>query len=678
MTPQDLYKKIPNLPPEPVGYRVGDLVVDIAARRVSLEGAVIQLKPLSFDLLVALVRAAPNLVSFDQLNERVWPGLVVSPETIVQRVKLLRDAFGDDAQAPRYIEGVRGRGYRLIAEVRALTMGNGKSKSYEQIKDNEAEGIQAVHAGVTAAGTDAGSTLSPALPLPPGAAGTMGPRHWIGGALAILGVLATTWVIARYGVASKPAELTSSGAPPAVRSLAVLPLVNLSGDKEQEYFADGMTDALITDLAQIASLKVTSRTSAMHFKGSQERMPQIGQALQVDAVVEGTVVRSANRVRVTAQLVDASTDHHLWARTYERDLKDVLTLQDDIAHDITEQIRVKVSPKDRSLLIQVHSVDPEAYDFSLKGWYWLRQASQESTEAPSNDAWEKAHDYFQKAVTKDPGYAFAYAGLADWYLGRYLCELNKETLIKSKDAVDKALALNPSLAEAHAVLAMYKFFIDWDWPGAEAEFKEATVRNPSYARAHLWYSVYLESMGRLDEASKEIEHAQDLDPFSVLITDRLEQVLFHERRYDDALRQNQRSLALHPENGAFYWENADIYEQKKMFPEAFAARQQALKLGGDPRLTALADAYQRSGYRGYLLAQVELLGAHNPPYTAHLYALLGDEARAMAALEKAYKERSPGILYIRISPELDSMRSGPRYRDLVRRIGFPDSSGAKN
>lgn len=227
-------------------------------------------------------------------------------------------------------------------------------------------------------------------------------------------------------------------------------------------------------------------------------------------------------------------------------------------------------------------------------------------------------------------------------------------------------------------IGLIKFWIDWDWSGAEAEYKQATALNPNNASAHYSYSGYLVPMGRLDEAMKEIERAQDLDPFAATITHSLGQVLYHARRYDDALRQNRRGLEMHPNNGVFCWEIADIYEQKRMFAEAFAARQQALSLAKDPNVTALGEAYKRSGYRGYLLKQAETPLAHSPAYAAHLYALLGDEARAVTALEAAYNERDPQVLFLRTAPELDSIRSSPRFRDLVRRIGFPPSPSDKN
>jgi TolB-like protein/DNA-binding winged helix-turn-helix (wHTH) protein len=674
MAPQAGTPNTRDLSSDPAGYRVDDLIIDLAPRRVRRAGTVIRLPALSFDLLVALVRAAPNLVSFDQLSERVWPGLVITPETIVQRVKLLRGALGDDPHAPRYIEGVRGRGYRMVAEVRPLTERQGLPESIVplSLKETKEEESPNVHAGVAATGAAAVSFPSATPTAPPRSAKWV-PRGWIGGTLIIVTLLAASWAIVHYRGASKPAERTSVVVSPVIHSLVVLPLENLSGDNEQEYFADGMTDALTTDLAQIGSLRVISRTSAMHFKGSKETLPQIGHELQVDAVVEGTVTRGENRVRITAQLVEASSDHHLWARSYERDLKDVLALQDEIAQDIAEQIRVKLTPKERSLLVQVHVVDPEAYDACLRGWYWWNQFTP--------DGARKALDYFQKAIAKDPGYALAYAGVAESFLalgfdGEPLHR--NEAFLKAREAAAKALALDPSIAEAHTALALIKFNIDWDLSGAEAEYKKATAVNPNYASAHLWYSMTLVTEGRLDEAMKEIERARDLDPFSSLNTFWLGQVLYHARRYDDALRQNQRGLEMYPNNGEFCWAIADVYEQKKMFAEAFAARQQARSLANDPSATTLAEAYKRSGYRGYLLKEARVEQARNPANAAHSYALLNDEARAMTALEVAYNQRIGGVLFMRTAPELDSIRSSPRFRELVGRIGFPPSPSDKN
>src|SRR5262249_55574972 len=304
--------------------------------------------------------------------------------------------------------------------------------SLKEMKEEESPNMQA---GLAAAEAVAVSSPSATPPAPPRPAKWV-PLGWIGGTLIIVVLLAASWAISHYRGGSNPAKGTSSGAAlAAIQSLAVLPLENLSGDKEQEYFVDGMTDALTTDLAQVDSLRVISRTSAMHFKGSKETLPQIGRELKVDAVVEGTVTRGENRVRVTAQLVEASGDHHLWAKTYERDLKDVLALQDEIAQDVAEQIRVKLTPKEHSLIIQTHAVDPEAYDAYLRGSYWLSQLTLDGNK--------KGCDYIQKAIAKDPSYAPAYLGVAR-------C---KDSPGETKKAIAKALVLDPSLAEAHTWLA---------------------------------------------------------------------------------------------------------------------------------------------------------------------------------------------------------------------------------
>ena len=666
---------IPDLTPDPAGYQVDDLTIDLAPRRVRRAGTIIPLKALSFDLLITLVRAAPNLLSFEQLSERVWPGLVVTPETIVQRVKLLRNALGDDPRAPRYIEGVRGRGYRMLAEVRPLTERRAIPESTlpPSLKEPNEEDSPNVHAGIaaTAAPVNPPSTARPPTPRP----FRWVPFGWIGGTLIIAVLLAAYWTTVHYRGTSKPAEPTSAGtAPAAIHSLAVLPLENLSGDKDQEYFADGMTDALITDLAQVDSLRVISRTSAMQFKDSKETLPQIGRDLKVDAVVEGTVTRSENRVRVTAQLVDASSDHHLWARSYERDLKDVLVLQDEIAQDIAEQIRVKLTPEEHSLLFQVHAVDPEVHDAYLRGRYWASKGTLEGGR--------KAVEYYQKAIAKDPTYAPPYAGLGSAF-GVLLINGGlgpEEVGRKTVEAATKALELDPLLAEPHSALGKVKLFRNWDWSGAEAEFKQSIALNPNFADAHEGYSHYLLIMKRIEEAVSESERARDLDPFDFLANEWLGQTLYHARRYDDALRQLRRMLEMFPDQALVYDDVADVYEQKQMFAEAFAAHRQALSLRRDPSVTALGEAYKRSGYRGYLLKAIQIKEERHElnPGLMHVYALLNDEAHAMPYLERGYRERYAGILFIRTAPELDSIRSSPRFRDLVRRIGFPPSPSDKN
>ena len=681
------------MPSDRTAFGIGAWRIEPGLDQITRGGVTAKLEPRTMRVLVCLAQHAGRVVSVEQLLDAVWKDVAVTQHSVYQAVAGLRRALGDDQKNPIYIANVQRRGYRLIAPVVPVEHQQITTSAHREPAPIVSAASPQPPQAIEAARGSRDRLAAAQAPVEPGrrlaSPGTnvaaVQPAAWSQRAIVatvvfVLLLLASTsaYIYLRRG-GERAAVI-----PPAIHSLAVLPLQNLSGDKGQEYFADGMTEELITNLAQIGSLRVISRTSAMHFKGSKETLPQIGHDLQVDAVVEGSVARVENRVRVTAQLVEASTDHHLWARTYERDLKDILALQDEIAQAITEQIRVKLSPKEHSLFMQVHAVDPQAYDAYLRGRYWWNQTTPEeamSAEGPSRDHASKARDYFQQAIAKDPSYALAYTGLADSFLqlGASGGLPLREAYVKAAEAADEALRLDPSLAEVHTSLANVKFLNDWDWSGAEAEYKRAAALNPNYATAHRSYSFYLVAMGRLDEAMKEIERAQALDPLSPSITFWLGQVLYHARRYDDALRQNRRGSEMFPENAEFYWAIADVYEQKKMFAEAFTARQQALSLGKDPNVTALGEAYKRSGYRGYLLKAAQILElADDPADAAHCYALLTDEARAVSALEVGYNKHMHAVLFLRTAPELDSIRSSPRFRDLVRRIGFPQPAGDEN
>jgi TolB-like protein/DNA-binding winged helix-turn-helix (wHTH) protein/Tfp pilus assembly protein PilF len=623
-------------------YEFGQFTLVPTEKRLLCDREVVPLAPKVFDTLVLLVENQGRLIQKDELLGALWPNSVVEEQALAHNVSQLRKVLRDPAEDPKFIETVPKRGYRFIAPVRAL------------------------------------GEPAPLVPAPAMsgvvASAMRGLRWW---RPTVLAVFAAVFVLvggaAAYVYLSRTGQ-RAAGVFPAIHSLAVLPLENLSGDKEQEYFADGMTDALTTDLAQIGSLRVISRTSAMQFKGSKESLPQIGRDLKVDAIVEGTVSRGERRLRITAQLIEASSDHHLWARTYERDLKDVLALQDEIAQDIAEQIRVRLTPKERSLLMQVHAVDPEAHDAYLRGRYWLHTKTLEGLQ--------KGVDYFQKAIAKDSAYARAYAGVADSFvfMGWAYHFPAKEAFPKAKEAALKALELDPSLAEAHASLAIVKFTYDWDWSGAEDEFKQAIGLNPNYRMAHQYYSYYLMAMGRFDEAVNEAERAHDLDPYTFDSNWSLGAALYFARRYDDALRVHMRSLEMFPDQRADLYDTiGGLYEARKMFAEAFAARLQALNIKNEPTASTLDQAYKRSGYSGYVRKKIQILEqAPQPEYELiHLYALDSDKAHAMTYLELGYNERFPWILFAQVNPDMDSIRSSPRFRDLVRRIGLPQSSSDK-
>ncbi|TLZ60840.1 MAG: tetratricopeptide repeat protein [Gammaproteobacteria bacterium] len=632
-------------------YAFGRFTLVPSEKRILCDGKVVPLPPKVFDTLVLLVENQGRLIQKEELLKALWPDTVVEEVALAHNVSQLRKALGDPAEDPKFIETVPKRGYRFIAAVREL-------------------GEPAPRAASPASSGVAPSAVQHAQWSRPTILATLA------AVLVLVAGVAVYVYLPRTGQ-------RAAGVPPAIHSLAVLPLENLSGDKEQEYFADGMTDEVITELGKVGALRVISRTSVMQYKGTRKPLSDIAPKLNVDAVVEGTILRSGNRVRITAQLIEASSDRHLWARSYERDLKDVLALQGEVARDIAEEIRIKLTPKERTLLTEAHAIDPEAHDAYLRGRYWWSKRDAEGE-------W-KGLDYFQRAVAKDPNYALAYVGVADSFvvLGHHGHLPPQEALPKAKEAAMKALELDPSLAEAHTSLAIVKQSYDWDWSGAEREFKEAIALNPNYATAHHWYSHYLVAMGRLDEAVNELERARDLDPFSIPINDFLGMTLYYARRYDDAVRQFRRGLEMHPDRVEFHEGIANIYEQKKLFAEAFAEHQQVLSLNKDTQTAAaLEQAYQRFGYRGYLGKRIQSLeqSLQQAPksdlftvlFLAHMYAVLNDEAHAMSCLERAYDERNPWLLNVQVDPAMDSLRSSPRFRDLVRRIGLPLSSLDKN
>ncbi len=469
-------------------------------------------------------------------------------------------------------------------------------------------------------------------------------------------------------------RLLGRAAPAHIESLAVLPLENFSRDPEQEYFADGITEALITDLSKISALKVISRTSVMQYKGVKKPLPQIARELNVDAVVEGSVQRAGNHVRITTQLIEAATDRHLWAETYERDLSNVLALESEVAQAIASEIRVKVTPQEKVQLASARPVSPAAYEAYLKGRYHWNKRTPEGIKT--------AIEYFQQSIEKDPNYALAYAGLADCYVVNVNPSPPREKMPKAKAAATKALQLDDTLAEAHTSLASVLTKYDWDWPGAEKEFKRAIELNPRYAEAHEWYGAwYLVPMGRLQEAIAEEKRAQELDPVSLIINFELGIVLYYAREYDQAIEQFRKTLELNPNFRHAQTYLAAAYGQKGMYEQAVAGLQKSLTLPGGtawpPTMSELGYAYGVSGRKDEArkvlnemkqLAQQRYVSAHD---VALIYMGLGEKDLAFTWLEKAYEERSFLLPNIKAEPRLDSLRSDPRFQDLLRRIGLP-------
>jgi eukaryotic-like serine/threonine-protein kinase len=458
-------------------------------------------------------------------------------------------------------------------------------------------------------------------------------------------------------------------ATPRIDSLAVLPLENLSGDPGQEYFADGMTEELITTLSQISALKVTSRTSVMQYKGTRKTVPQIAQELHVDAVIEGSVMRDADHVRVTAQLIRAPTDTHVWAKSYQRDLRDVLAVQNEVAHAITSEINVKLTAQEQVRLAETHPVNFAAHDAYLKARFYMQQG----TEA----ALRQAKAYFEEAARIDSSYAPAYAGLADYYM--LTDELSPRVAMpKAKAYVQKALALEDGLAGAHATLAFIKFYGDWDWLGADKEFERAIELSPSYAEAHRSYSDFLSEMGRHDQALAEIRTAQELDPFSATVILDGGWALYYAREYDRAIEQCRKVLDLDPHSVSALDCVGSAHLATGAYDQAIAEFTALVTSSvNEPlRLASLGCAYASAGKKiqaQRILAQLnEASKTHYvPPYFLGLvHAAMGDKEAAFSWLEKAYEEHDSYLVRLKVEPVMDPLRPDPRFEKLLHRMNL--------
>jgi serine/threonine protein kinase/Tfp pilus assembly protein PilF len=460
--------------------------------------------------------------------------------------------------------------------------------------------------------------------------------------------------------------------PRRIESIAVLPLENLSGDPEQEYFADGMTEVLIADLAKIGALKVISRTSAMQYKGARKPLPEIARELNVDAVIEGSVLQAGDRVRITAQLIRATTDQHLWAESYERDLSDILALQGEVARAIAKEIEVKLTSGEEARLASARPVNPEAHPAYLRGRYFWNKRTEVGHK--------RAFEYFQQAIDVDPSYAAAYAGLADAYL--FLNEPTpEEANRRARAAATKALEMDDTLAEARTTLAFAAIF-DWEWAAAEKGFQRAIELNPSYATAHHWYSLLLTWTGRHEEAIAEMKRAQDVDPLSLVIGTALAGTFYFARQYDQAIELYQKTLAMDENFYRAHSGLATAYLQKGMFEEAIAESQWVPDRYPIPSTHAVfGRAYAMAGKTAEALEILDELKKVDENLRqkydvskslATIYVALGEMDEALHWLEKAYEEGSANLVYLKVDPSFDAVRSDPRFQDLLRRMNFPE------
>jgi TolB-like protein/DNA-binding winged helix-turn-helix (wHTH) protein/Flp pilus assembly protein TadD len=631
--------------------RFGTYEVSLQSGEVRKAGVRIKVQQQPMKLLELLLERPGEVVTREELRSRIWPNEDFGDfdQAVNIAIAKLRSALGDSAENPRYIETLPKRGYRFIADVSVVDPAAHTRKS-----ESAAGDLPGTAPGPKFQG--AGLTVAPKRRLWP-------TRRVIVALVLVLSLpIVAVWLFRSRG-----------RGPTGIRSLAVLPLENLSGDASQNYFADGMTDELITDLAQISALRVISRTSVMVYKGARKPLPQIARELNVDAVVEGTVLRSGDQVRITAQLIEASSDKHLWSQSYEGELRDALALQKKVASAIAERIRIELTPQEQAALKNVKVVNPEAYQSYLKGRYFWNKRTADGLKA--------ALAYFNQSIDEDPKYAPAYSGLADTYAlladWEYGVMTPKEALPKAKAAAIKALELNNALGEAHNSLAFVLDVFDWDLDSAGREFRRAIELNPGYATAHHWYASHLILLGRYDEAIAEMRKAENLDPLSLIINADLAETLVIAHSYDQSIRQSRKAIEMDPSFALAHNQLGQAYLQKHMHNEAVAELQKGVQLsGGSPTCVAnLARAYVASGKRSEAEKLLNDLKKRSNPSHSHaseiavIYVALGDTDQAMNWLEKGYEERfNPSVL---LRPGFDPLRSDSRFQNLVHRIGLP-------
>ena len=649
-----------------ISLRFGAYEFDLRSGELRKHGIRIKLQEQPSQILAILLEHRGEMVTREQLQHRLWPSdtFVDFDHSLNTAVMRLREVLSDSSENPRFIETLPRRGYRFLAPLEE-----------KPASVNEPTPVQSGEVGASqSADSKVDSTSPPLLPAFPAFAAKPEKRvqrlRLVTVTLSIFAiVLAGAFpfrYLKRFSLATAPSgQLTS---------LVVLPFENLSADKDQAYFADGMTDELIAHLAKIRSLRVISRTSSMEYKGAHKTLSQIARDLHVDSVVEGTVLRSGDRVRITAELVQVATDRHLWAETYESQLGDILTLQSHVASAIVNEIRVKLTPEDQVRLATTRQVSTQSYENYLKGRYYWNKRSQEGLT--------KAIDYFQLAIEQDPNYALAYAGLADCYsiIGSVIVGTVPalEVAPKARAAALKSLELDNTLAEAQTSLATVRFNYDWDWNAAASGFRRAVELNPNYATAYQRNSLYLMSMGRTSESIAEMNRAHDLDPLSISMNFSLGWRLYLAREYDQAIEQLRNTIDMDPDFVLPHLVLGQAYEQKKMYDQAITELRRAVDISqsSPPAVAALARTYAVSGRTTEARKLLDQLMEQSkrryvsPFYVAIVYAGLGENDQALDWIEKAYKDRSNAIVFAKVNPQLDTLRSTPRFQSLLHRLAF--------
>lgn len=621
--------------------RFGVFEFNTRAGELRKQGIKIRLRGQPVEILALLLARPSDVVTREELQKELWPAdtFVDFEHGLNAAMKRLRAALDDNPENPRFVETLPRLGYRFIAPVERL----------ERPRAAGASGAQE----------------------PPNSRAQVSSRLI---AFAVLAIVVAAGVALGLNVDGWRDRLFSRPRAARIHSIAVLPLENLSGNPDQDYFADGVTDALITELGRVSALRVISRQSVMRYKGSQKPLPEIARELKVDALVEGSVLRSGDRVRVVANLIDASNDQHLWAEMYDRQQRDILALQSDFAASIARELQAKLTPQERAQLAKARPLDPEAHEAYLKGLYFWNKFNIPGLE--------KSVQYFQQAIDKDRSYAQAYAGLSAAYsiLGNFGDLPPREAYPKAEAAARKALEIDEGLSAAHSQLGWSTLFYDRDWAQAEREFRRAIQVNPSNANAYDGLAVYLAALGRFDEARAEIKRARDLDPLSLIINADVGLVLVLSRQYDQAIDQLQKTLEMDANFPPTYWMLAHVYEAKGAQEEAYQMYLKSMILAGTSSefLTPFEQSHARGGWRAAWQKDVDLSlhyratgGEPNAYWLAESYARLGDKDHALDWLLKASDERFYMVVFAQVDPRFDALRSDPRFAELLRRIGLP-------
>jgi TolB-like protein/DNA-binding winged helix-turn-helix (wHTH) protein len=644
--------------------RFGAFEANLHSGEVRKHGLKIKLQDQPFQVLVLLLERSGDMVTREELRQKLWPveAFVDFDVGLNTAIKRLRDALGDSAETPRFVETLPRRGYRFIAPTEEVSGSFVCRKAAENPAPGGAEPEVLSHrTGLVATASNVGK---------PKIERSWTKRTRVDFWLALAAAVVLLALFLGVNLRESRGRLPRRADAGHIQSLAVLPLDNLSGDPSQEYFVNGMTDALITNLSKISALRVISHTSVNHFKGTKKPLHEIAAELQVDAVVEGSVEREADRVRITANLVQAFPEKHLWAESYDRDLRSILDLESEVARTIADQIRITVTPEERRRMAVSETVDAGAHELYLKGAFYNNKWTKEG--------FERGIEYFNRALEKDPRNARAYAELAVAYGGLGIYG-DIKGYPKQKAASLKALEIDGTLADAHTTLAWAKFTLDWDAAGAEQEFRRAIELNPSDARAHAWYGTFLALRGRVEDSLRQVKSARELDPLSLANTSTATFVAHYDARdYDKAIQVCREALDLDPNFLPAHWRLVQVYERTGKLGKALEVQRRAAALDGEDwrvarEVNLLRKAYAEKGARGYWVQRMELFRTDDPRYqlnVAKVYERLGNKDEAFRWLDTAFKDHVPYLIWdVPANPDLDGLRSDPRYTDLVRRLG---------